>query len=288
MERLHEVSELRAVIAARRGRGERIALVPTMGNLHAGHASLVARARSQADCVVASVFVNPLQFGPNEDFDRYPRTLEADCAVLAGQGADLLFAPAVEAVYPNGFPPATSVQLDGVIVDQLEGMFRPGHFKGVATVVNILFNLVQPDVAIFGEKDYQQLALIRRMVSDLGLPIEIVGAPTVREDDGLAMSSRNQYLSVQERPHAAAVYAAQQAAAAQLRAGHRDFSALENAGMGQLREAGLEPQYFAIRAPDLGRPSEQGEAFVVLTAALLGRTRLIDNLSVRLQIDTPI
>ena len=205
MQLIHEVTALRAAIAQYRAQGQRIALVPTMGNLHAGHASLVAQARDSADCVVVSIFVNPLQFGPNEDFDRYPRTLDADCEVLREQGATLVFAPSLEQMYPNGYPPSTTVQVDGALVEQLDGVSRPGHFRGVATVVNILFNLVQPDLAIFGEKDYQQLAVIRRMVADLGLPIEVRGAPTVREADGLARSSRNQYLSAEQRARSSTI-----------------------------------------------------------------------------------
>lgn len=281
MKRVHEVCELRAELDARRRAGERIALVPTMGSLHAGHASLVALARTRADCVVASVFVNPLQFAPGEDFERYPRSLPADCAVLEREGADYLFAPAIDQVYPNGFPPSTTVQLSGALVEQLEGWFRPGHFQGVATVVNILFNLVQPAVAVFGEKDYQQLAVIRRMVSDLGMPIEIVGAPTVREDaSGLALSSRNQYLGAEDRLRSGQIYQVLQAAASWLRAGRRDFADIEAEACGRLRDAGLEPQYVAVRAPDLGPPQADGARFVLLAAAFIGRTRLIDNLSV--------
>lgn len=283
MQLIHEVTALRAAIAQRRAQGQRIALVPTMGNLHAGHASLVAQARDSADCVVVSIFVNPLQFGPNEDFDRYPRTLGADCEVLREQGATLVFAPSLEQMYSNGYPPSTTVQVDGTLVEQLDGVSRPGHFRGVATVVNILFNLVQPDLAIFGEKDYQQLAVIRRMAADLGLPIEVRGAPTVREADGLARSSRNQYLSAEQRARSSTIFASLQHVASRLRSGRRDFAALEREAAEMLVERGFQPDYVAIRASDLAPPTVDADGYVVLIAALLGSTRLIDNLSVNLQ-----
>ncbi len=283
MQLIHEVTALRAAIAQRRAQGQRIALVPTMGNLHAGHASLVAQARDSADCVVVSIFVNPLQFGPNEDFDRYPRTLGADCEVLREQGATLVFAPSLEQMYPNGYPPSTTVQVDGTLVEQLDGVSRPGHFRGVATVVNILFNLVQPDLAIFGEKDYQQLAVIRRMAADLGLPIEVRGAPTVREADGLARSSRNQYLSAEQRARSIGIFASLQHVASRLRSGRRDFTELEREAAEMLVERGFQPDYVAIRASDLAPPTVDADGYVVLIAALLGSTRLIDNLSVNLQ-----
>lgn len=283
MELIHEVTALRAAVARHRAQGQGIALVPTMGNLHPGHASLVAQARDSADCVVVSIFVNPLQFGPNEDFDRYPRTLDADCELLREQGATLVFAPSLEQMYPNGYPPSTTVQVEGALVEQLDGASRPGHFRGVATVVNILFNLVQPDLAIFGEKDYQQLAVIRRMATDLGLPIEVHGAPTVREADGLARSSRNQYLSAEQRARSTGIFASLQHVASGLRCGRRDFAALEREATEMLIERGLQPNYVAIRAPDLSPPRADADDYVVLVAALLGSTRLIDNLSVSLQ-----
>jgi len=281
MNTVHLASELRARIAAWRSRGERIALVPTMGNLHAGHLALVRQAKQLGDRVVVTVFVNPLQFGPTEDFGRYPRTLPDDQRQLEALGVDLVWAPPVEEVYVNGFPPATTITVSQ-LSDQLEGAFRPGFFTGVATVVAILFDCVQPDVAVFGEKDWQQLQVIQRMVSDLRMPIEIVGYPTERADDGLALSSRNQYLSADERAAAPRVHAALQAVAAGLRAGRRDFTALCAEQIAVLETAGFRPQYLEVRTPELARPAVGECDYVVLVAAVLGSTRLIDNLRVRL------
>lgn len=277
MKIVHDPSALRATVAAWRRAGERVALVPTMGNLHRGHLHLVERARAMAQRVVVSIFVNPLQFGPSEDFDRYPRTLAADAAQLEAAEADLLFAPEVQALYPRGQQGLTRIRVPD-LADALCGEFRPGHFDGVATVVNLLLNLVQPHVALFGEKDYQQLAVIRRMVADLHMPVEILGVPTQRDADGLALSSRNQYLSADERARASVLYAALKEIAASLEAGNRDFAGLIAIGLERLRDAGFEPQYLAIRAPDLGPPRVEDAQFSVLVAAYLGRTRLIDNI----------
>jgi pantoate--beta-alanine ligase len=276
----HTVSELHATLQPWRKARETIVFAPTMGNLHAGHGSLVMKARELGECVVASIFVNPLQFGPNEDFEKYPRTLEADCALLKQAKCDVVWAPSVRDLYPGGFPPATTLRVGGPVTEILCAPFRPGHFDGVATVVNILFNLVAPDVAVFGEKDYQQLAVIRQMVADLGMSIRIVGAPTVREPDGLAMSSRNQYLSADERKRAAKVYETLQWVGEQLRSGRRDFAMLSKAGQERLVKAHFNPQYLEVRAKDLAAPDESTKEFVVLTAAFLGTTRLIDNISV--------
>ncbi|MDE2148387.1 MAG: pantoate--beta-alanine ligase [Gammaproteobacteria bacterium] len=276
MQRCETPAALRAALA---GRGGRVALVPTMGSLHAGHLRLVERAREAADVVVASVFVNPLQFGRGEDYACYPRALEADAAQLGQAGADVLFAPSVETIYPHGYPPATTVQLAGELVDSLEGAHRPGHFTGVATVVNILFNLVQPAVAVLGEKDYQQLCVIRRMVADLGLAVEILGQPTVRAADGLALSSRNRYLGAVERAVAPRLYQALRALAERLTAGQRDFTALERQAVAGLRTAGFAPDYVAVRDPQLRAPAERGP-WVLLAAARLGGTRLLDCLRV--------
>lgn len=275
---VHTVAELRRQCREWRRAGEAIAFVPTMGNLHAGHIELVRQGRQRAQRVVASVFVNPLQFGPNEDYGRYPRSLPADTEKLTAAGCDLLFAPSVEEVYPQGVGHST-VQVRGV-TEMLEGEFRPGHFEGVATVVCILFNLVQPDLALFGQKDYQQLAVIRQLVADLCLPIEVVGVPTLRDADGLALSSRNQYLSSEERGRAATVHRVLQAMAEGLRQGRRDYLALQSEAASSLQRAGFRPQYVAIRRPDLQLPTEADAAWVLLVAAYLGRTRLIDNLVV--------
>jgi pantoate--beta-alanine ligase len=283
MRTVHRVTDLQAELAEWRSRGESIALVPTMGNLHAGHLSLVQRARQLGECVVVSIFVNPLQFGPSEDFERYPRTLEADQKLLAGAGATLVFAPAVADVYPGGYPPATTVRVGGALTSVLDGHFRPGHFEGVATVVNILFNLVRPNVAVFGEKDWQQLQVIRRMVADLGMPLRIAGAATLRDPDGLAMSSRNQYLDPAERALASRLYAALQAVAAAIEGGRRDYAALCAEHWAELEAAGFKPQYLEVRAPDLSPAAENAVSLVVLVAAYLGRTRLIDNLQLRLE-----
>lgn len=282
MHTVHKVSDLHTELAEWRRRRETIALVPTMGNLHSGHLSLVERARQLGECVVVSVFVNPLQFGPNEDFQRYPRTLEADSKLLREAGVDLLFAPAVADVYPAGYPPLTTVRVGGTLTEILDGHFRPGHFEGVATVVNILFNLVRPDVAVFGEKDWQQLQVIRRMAADLGMPLRIAGAQTLRDVDGLALSSRNQYLNAQERVLAPQLYAALAAIGEGIQAGRRDFAALCTEQRAALESAGFRPQYLEVRAPDLGMPQADAHAFTVLAAAHLGKTRLIDNLQVRI------
>jgi pantoate--beta-alanine ligase len=281
MHLVHTVSELHATLQPFRARRESIALVPTMGNLHAGHVSLVEKARDLAECVVVSVFVNPLQFGPSEDFDKYPRTLQADARLLEQAGAQVVFAPAVGEMYPGGYPPATTVNVDGPLTEILCGPFRPGHFTGVATVVNVLFNRVRPDVAVFGEKDYQQLAVIRRMVADLGLPVRVVGAPTLRDADGLALSSRNQYLSAEERARAAKLHETLQWVARELAGGRRDFAALCRDAQGRLAKARFNPQYVEVRTADLDAPVEDTREFVVLAAAFLGTTRLIDNVSLR-------
>ncbi|HTT02265.1 MAG TPA: pantoate--beta-alanine ligase [Steroidobacteraceae bacterium] len=257
----------------------RIAFVPTMGNLHAGHMSLIEAARKRGERFVASIFVNPMQFGPNEDFAHYPRTPEADERMLVAAGCDLMFMPDVAEIYPQGATSSTHVVVPE-LSRILEGEFRPGHFDGVATVVTKLFNIVEPDMAVFGEKDYQQLTIIRRIVADLCMPVEIIAAPTVRESDGLAMSSRNQYLTAAERSIAPQIFAALQRAAALLSSGESDFAAIEHKGSAALASAGLHPDYFAVRARDLSAPRADSRELVVLTAARLSRARLIDNLQV--------
>ncbi|MEI2455782.1 pantoate--beta-alanine ligase [Lysobacter firmicutimachus] len=273
-----QLGALRATLGAWRMAGQRVAFVPTMGNLHEGHHSLIRIARERADRVVASVFVNPTQFGPNEDYGRYPRTPEADADGLRAAGCDLLWRPSVETMYPYGVEHTVQVRVPQV-TDTLEGAHRPGHFDGVATVVARLFNQVRPDVAVFGRKDYQQLAVIRYLVRDLAFPIEIVGADTRREADGLALSSRNQYLSETERPRAVEIHRCLQWMRQAAQAGE-PRAAIEAEAAERLRAAGFEVDYAALRRPDLGLPEDEpGEpARVALIAARLGRTRLIDNL----------
>lgn len=277
METVTALAALRGAVARFRAAGERVALVPTMGNLHRGHLALVARARAEARRVVVTVFVNPTQFGPGEDFTAYPRTPEADAGLLAAAGCDVLFLPPVAEVYPDGEAGATRVEVPGLSTI-LCGAFRPGHFAGVTSVVARLFHMVGPDVAVFGDKDYQQLTIIRRMVRDLHMPIRIIGLPTVREPDGLALSSRNQYLTPAERGVAPRLAAVLGEVAAALAAGRRDFAALEADAAAALSAAGFRPDYVAIRrAADLGEPAAGDAGLVVLAAAWLGRARLIDN-----------
>jgi pantoate--beta-alanine ligase len=252
-----------------------------MGNLHAGHVSLIETAQRHGDRFVASIFVNPMQFGPNEDFAHYPRTPTQDARMLSDAGCDLMFMPDVGEIYPNGSERATRVEVPG-LSSILDGESRPGHFEGVATVVAKLLHIVEPDVAVFGEKDFQQLTVIRRMVADLCMPVSIIAATTVREPDGLAMSSRNQYLTDEERRTAPVIHQTLLAAAERLRTGDKDFAAIERTGVEALAGAGLKPDYFAVRrADDLTSPDPNTGHLVVLAAARLGRARLIDNLQVR-------
>lgn len=274
--------ELRAAIAQARAEGKQIGFVPTMGNLHAGHVSLVQIAAQRADFVVASIFVNPLQFGAGEDLDTYPRTLAADQEKLLAAGCHLLFHPDVAEIYPHGMGDQARVIVPGVS-EGLCGASRPGHFEGVATVVTKLFNMVQPDLAVFGEKDYQQLAVIRALVQDLNMPIQIIGAPTQRAEDGLALSSRNGYLSEAQRAAAPALYRGLQAIAEELQRGARDYARLIDSTQAQQRAAGFIPDYLEIRNAVNLRPAQLDDHhLVVLTAAQLGSTRLIDNLVVEL------
>lgn len=282
MKTVSSVRELRAAVAEARAAGKRVGLVPTMGNLHSGHAALVRRATQLADFVVASIFVNPMQFGANEDLDKYPRTLAADQETLLEAGCDLLFAPTVAEMYPRGMQGQTRVSVPGVS-EGLCGGSRPGHFDGVSTVVCKLFNMAQPDLAVFGEKDYQQLAVIRGMVSDLNMPIEIFGEPTVRAEDGLALSSRNGYLTAEQRAVAPRLYATLTQMAARLCDGESDIPALIRDGIRQLEEAGLRPDYLEVReAIHLQPATPEDRHCVILAAAYLGTTRLIDNLAVDL------
>ena len=280
IEVIDRLEALRERVATWKRDGLRVGFVPTMGNLHAGHHSLVHLAREHVDRVVASVFVNPTQFGPNEDFARYPRTPQADVDGLAAAGCAVAWMPTVETMYPHGVEASVRVVVPGV-TEVLEGAHRPGHFDGVATVVARLFNQVQPDVAVFGRKDYQQLAVIRYMVRDLAFPLEVVAGATQREDDGLAMSSRNQYLSPAERATAPILQQALQAMRAALDGGATRIQ-VEAEARTRLDRAGFDVDYVVVRRPDLGMPepgpARPGEPLVALAAARLGRTRLIDNL----------
>ena len=277
IETITRLDALRERVRGWKRDGLRVGFVPTMGNLHAGHYSLVSLARRHADRVVSSVFVNPTQFGPNEDFTRYPRTPDADTAGLQAAGCDALWLPDVESMYPFGVELAAKVHVPGVSA-VLEGACRPGHFDGVCTVVSRLFHQVLPDVAVFGNKDYQQLAVIRQLVADLHFPIEIVGGEIVREANGLAMSSRNQYLSAEERATAAVIHRTLLAMRAGILAGS-PRAEVEAEAAATLRDAGFAPDYAVVRRPDFSEPADgEGGPRVALIAARLGRTRLIDNL----------
>ena len=281
MQLISTTEALREQIAEWRATGDHIALVPTMGNLHAGHISLVELARNHAERVVVSIFVNPTQFGEGEDYDEYPRTLDRDKRRLKKANADLVFAPDVDTMYPFGVDEATSVTVP-VLNAELCGAFRPGHFDGVTTVVARLISLVQPDITVFGEKDYQQLLIVRRLVDDLSLPIEILSGPTVREDDGLAMSSRNQYLSEGDRAIAPKLYETLQDIARELEKGKRNYAQIEKRAVAKLNKAGFETDYVAIRrAGTLTEPDRDNDELIVLAAARLGGARLIDNLRVK-------
>ena len=277
METVKRGDELRARISQWKRAGDRVGFVPTLGNLHTGHFSLVSTARENADRVVASVFVNPTQFGPHEDFASYPRTLADDTIGLEKVGCDMLFAPDVDEMYPFGAANMVRVEVPG-LSEILDGAMRPGHFSGVATVVTKLFNLVAPDVAVFGQKDYQQLLVIRRLVADLRMPIEIIGAPTVRELNGLAMSSRNQYLTPEERERASAIFRTLNGMR-DATCGGKAFADVESEAHIALESAGMTPDYAVVlRREDLGSPGKDDRHFVALIAARLGKARLIDNL----------
>lgn len=277
---VHTKEELAEHLAEWRLHDEHVALVPTMGNLHAGHVALVDLAREHAERVVVSIFVNPTQFGEGEDFEEYPRTLERDKRRLKKTSADLIFAPDVETIYPFGLERATIVSVPG-LTENFCGASRPGHFDGVTTVVARLFSLVLPDVAVFGQKDYQQQLVIRHMTEDLNLPITIITGETVRAEDGLALSSRNSYLSDDERAVAPLLYETLCATAAELQNGRRNFEGLEGEATEKLRDAGFDVDYYAIRrALNLEVPDRDCDDLVVLTAARLGPARLIDNVVV--------
>lgn len=273
---LETAQALREWREALRRAGERVALVPTMGNLHAGHTALIKAARDRAAVVVVSIFVNPTQFSPDEDYADYPRTLDRDLEAATAAGADVVFAPTAEEMYPFGTARASAIEVPA-LTDILEGASRPGHFRGVASVVARLFNLIAPDVAFFGEKDYQQLLVVRRMARELFMPVDVVGVPTVRESDGLALSSRNRYLTAREREHAPRLHAALRGAAEALRDGV-DTAQIEREGLAKLRAADFNPEYFVVRdAATLAAPRRNG-ACVILAAGWLGKARLIDNI----------
>ena len=277
---VHTREELAEHIAEWRHQGEHVALVPTMGNLHKGHLALVELAREHAERVIVTIFVNPTQFGEGEDFEDYPRTLERDQLHLKKTPTDLIFAPAVETMYPFGLDMATKVVVPG-LTDDFCGASRPGHFDGVTTVVARLFAMVMPDVAVFGQKDYQQQLVIRHMTADLSLPISIIAGETVRDDDGLALSSRNAYLSDEERATAPLLFETLSAAGTGLQNGRRDFAELEKESSGRLEDAGFSVDYFAIRrAQSLEPPDRDCDELVLLVAAHLGKARLIDNIVV--------
>ncbi|HEY8034064.1 MAG TPA: pantoate--beta-alanine ligase [Methylobacter sp.] len=272
---VNTVSELRDAVRAWRSAGQSVALVPTMGNLHAGHLALVNEAKKRADRVVVSIFVNPTQFGVGEDFETYPRTEREDQQKLNASGADLLFQPAVSEVYT---PDAKTVVSVTGLSEWYCGAFRPGHFDGVATVVCKLFNMVQPDVALFGLKDFQQLTVIRTMVRDLNIPVEIIGVATVREESGLAMSSRNGYLTAEEKTIAAKLYQSLCIAREAVLAGRQSYQEIERQALQFLQESGFQPDYFVVcRASDLKKADENDQELVLLVAARLSKTRLIDN-----------
>jgi len=277
MRTIRTIGELRDVLRSERANGRSIGLVPTMGAFHKGHVSLMERARAETDVVVVSLFVNPTQFGPSEDLTAYPRDEARDATIAEAAGVDVLFAPSVEEVYPDSFQTTVSV-VGGALVDSLEGAHRPGHFDGVATVVTKLLNMVQPDVAFFGQKDAQQALIVRRVVRDLDIPVRIEVCSTVREPDGLAMSSRNAYLAPAERERAVALRRALDAAEQAVAAGERDAAAVAVAARGAMEPYGVEPEYLTLVAADTLAPVDQidGEILVAL-AARVGRARLIDN-----------
>lgn len=282
MKTIYDTHSLRQLVQRWRNNQEKVAFVPTMGNLHEGHLSLLAEARELADRTVVSIFVNPIQFGKGEDYENYPSTLKQDAQKLTDKGADVLFAPNLQQLYPGGVAEDTRVTVPS-LSDILCGKFRPGHFSGVATVVTKLFFSVLPDIALFGEKDYQQLLVIKRMVSDLCMPVEVIGQPIVRESDGLAMSSRNSYLNVDERRKAPAIYREINAIADRLREGDKAFPELEEQAVSKLKNEGFKPEYVSIRRlEDLEKPGADEQRFSVLAAAWLGSARLIDNVKVDL------
>lgn len=286
MQTFAEIAALREQIKQYKRDGRKVAFVPTMGNLHEGHLTLVRKAREHADIVVVSIFVNPMQFDRADDLNNYPRTLEDDLAKLGGEGVEVVFTPTPEIIYPNGVENQTSVEVPG-LSNILEGASRPGHFRGVATVVSKLFNIVQPDVACFGEKDFQQLAVIRKMTEDLAMDIEIIGVPTVREMDGLAMSSRNGLLTIDERQRAPVLARTMRWISSAMRGGRDDYASVIEDANDQLRAAGLQPDEIFIRdARTLQAITADTTQAVILMSAFLGKARLIDNQVVEMVVES--
>ena len=282
MQIFHHITSLRQELTSLRQQGKRVGFVPTMGNLHNAHLALVKQAQEHADVVVASIFVNRLQFGLNEDWDKYPRTLEADIEKLRSVGCDYLFCPDEQEIYPNGMDTQTRVIVP-TMANILCGASRPGHFEGVTTVVAKLFNIVQPDMAIFGLKDYQQLAIIRRMAQDLCMPVEIIEGEIVRESDGLAMSSRNGYLSPDERPRVNCLYRSLKQIAERIQSGERNFPALESDAKRQIEAAGFRPDYVTISNSKTLEPAAHDDGQITVLGAMYTQSaRLIDNVSLRL------
>lgn len=280
MKTVHDIGELQKIIADVKQQQKTIAFVPTMGNLHEGHLQLIKKAKKRADIVIASIFVNPMQFGVNEDFDRYPRTFEQDQTKLMAENVDILFAPDSDAIYPHGIADSTFVDVPA-IGDELCGAFRPGHFRGICTVVLKLLNLVQPNILFLGEKDFQQAFIIKKMVKDLFLVTEVCTVETVREYSGLALSSRNQYLSPEQKAMAAELFQTLLDTKEKILAGASNFALLSQDAMQTLRQYNFEPQYFDIRKQsDLSRAQDFDEPLIILVAAYLGPTRLIDNIKV--------
>lgn len=283
MQQISDITPLREIRRSWQNTGKNIAFVPTMGNLHHGHLELVKQAKKHADIVVVSIFVNPLQFGPEEDLDDYPRTMEKDKSLLEALGVDLLFTPRAEDIYSRGLEQQTFVEVPGLSY-MICGASRPGHFRGVATIVCKLFNMVQPNMAFFGEKDFQQLQVIKAMVTDLSMNLQIFGVPTVRDTKGLAMSSRNQYLTEENRLIAPTLYQCLQSMVEEIQLGRRDFSVLIKQAKESLVIAGFKMDYIEIRAVDnLLSPGHEDYRLVILAAAFLGKTRLIDNIQVNLE-----
>ncbi len=282
MQIIENIQALRELRRKWQLKGDVIAFVPTMGNLHQGHLKLVKKAKANADIVVVSIFVNPLQFGPDEDLDAYPRTLAADSQALSDLGVDVLFTPSVKDIYPRGLEQQTFVEVPGISY-MICGASRPGHFRGVATIVSKLFNMVQPNKAYFGEKDFQQLQVIKAMVTDLSMNLEVHGVATERENDGLAMSSRNGYLTAEQRQLAPLLYRCISELADNIVAGRRDFRRLISDAKSELAKQGFKPDYIEIRAAEsLLHPSHEDDNLVILAAAFLGKTRLIDNIQLQL------